>query len=447
MRTRSPDGFADRAINSLRANPLARIVVPFGKAEHSALSELTQAAIACGYATAQVSLEHLKTPDDFYRELSRAMGFERTSTNIDDFIAETLSLFQQRLVLLSDAADEEVLIRIIDAALVVTSASRDLTAPIRMVWLHNASQIAAVSTLNFDIWPPDWRDIPQLSFAEGLDTALNRALAHYVDRRVYWEATGQGDRIDQLNDLVGTHINISPMSRQIDEALDDVFDSVPIASNDRRVCVDHLSDPIHKEFWNEAFAKGKGSLPRAEPQAIRRWYAAGLIWRPPGMYRWRLSSTCVRILLEEDGIQSDRTISPSEAKVRMANARANPQLSQMVLVLTTQIEAELLEALRHTTNWKKLAYDSSVTDELEKQQQRSKSMQEYFADTDRSILDYATFGQLVRLAQCAGAAFKFPVSRETLWDVANIRNWTAHGQSVRWEGLRRSVEAVFALQT
>jgi hypothetical protein len=443
----SPVGFADSVVNSLKAVPLARIVLPFGKAENSALSELTHAATACGYANAHVSLYNLNTLDDFYRELSRAIGFERTCTNIDDFITEALNIFQQRFVILSDAADEDALPSIIDAARVITSASRDLSAPIRMVWVHGASQITTVSTLSFDVWPPEWRDIPQLSFAEGLDTALNRALAHYVDRRVYWEATGQGDRIDQLNELVSNHTNISPMSRQIDEALDQVFDSIPITPRDRRVCVERLADPIHREFWVEAFAKGRGSLPMAEPQAIRHWYAAGLIWRPPGMYRWRLSSTCVRVVLEGANLHGSVPIGSLEAKVGMANARANPQLSQMVLVLTTQIEAELLEALRHTTNWRKLASDSSLIDELEKQQQRSKSIQNHFVDVDRSSIDYATFGQLVRMAQCAGSAFKFPLSRETLWDIANIRNWTAHGQSVRWEGLRRSVEAVFALQT
>ena len=117
----------------------------------------------------------------------------------------------------------------------------------------------------------------------------------------------------------------------------------------------------------------------------------------------------------------------------------------MALLLTTQVETELLDAIRWTTCWETLLTQCGLIDELAKYQARVGTGQKPIVKTDGCLLDYASFGQLVRLAEMAGPTFKFPLSRERLSQIANIRNFAAHGHPVRWENLRVAVEALVTL--
>lgn len=109
------------------------------------------------------------------------------------------------------------------------------------------------------------------------------------------------------------------------------------------------------------------------------------------------------------------------------------------------MECELLDAIRAQVRWDSLVDACGIRDDIERSRQRAQLCQDSFVKTDNSLLDYATFGQLLYLAQAAGHTFQFPISRDWLWDIVSLRNLAAHGHPVRWDGLRRVVEAVYSL--
>ena len=438
-------GFAGIVVTGLRTNPFARIVVPCGKKIASAVSEIAEAANDCGLGVAEVNLSLVETREDFFREVSIAIGLASASTGIEELADAIHNLFQPRVLCLINTCTTSDVTAILESARLIAEVTRDLLQSVRVVWLHESTDICLAPKLPYDVWPPEWRDIPLLSFSDGLGTILYRAFRHFIDQRIYWEAAGQADHIAEVSDIVGSRSSLSPTSRNVDQTINQLFDSIPIVPENKKSALNRLTLASDQKFWIQAIKHE--ILPRADQRAILQWYATGLVWRPPGMNRWRLTAGCVRTLLDSSENQLTSLVGKDWLKIRLLIARANPHISQMVLLLTTQIESELMDALRQRTQWERLIDRVAIRDELERQQQRTNSGQASLGASDRSLLDYATFGQLVRLAQAEGQGFLFPLSRELLWEVVDIRNSAAHGKPIGWEGVRRSVEAVFSLVT
>lgn len=434
--------FAVKVLDGLRATPFARVAVACGKSVEAAVEALQQAAFAKDHAPVLMDIVAFRQTADFFHELSVCMGCAAV-TDAEGLVAEMAGFCQPRLVTLVGLIDETLMPAIIQAARLVADVTRDLPAPIRFVWLHDAAQTGLEVTIPYEVWPAEWRDIPQIEFHGGLNTVLYRALRYYLDRRVYWESAGQSDRIRELDDRIGLH-GFSPASVMIDESLEQIFDLAPIADTDRLVAAECLAESAHIGLWLKGLRQNI-SPAMEEASIIRRWNAIGIVWRPPGVSRERITPLCIRVLAENAGHPITAELGQDLVRSRMIYARANPQIAQMTLVLTTQIEAELLDALRRVNHWEALMDTCEIKSEVKKNQERSISCQAYFFEPSDCLLEYATFGQLVRMAQAAGAAFRFPLSREMLWEIVNVRNLAAHGHSVRWNGLRRVVEAVFAL--
>ena len=434
--------FPAAVLVGLKATPFARVVVAAGKDPKAAWEALHQSAIDEDMAPAQLDFATLGSETDFWLALSTSLGISSYPSNLDEFLVETAGWYQPRLVVLTGAAEKASMAAILRQARLLADVTRDCIAPLRFVWLHDATQATIEPDIPYEVWPPQWREIPQIDFTGNLDTMLYRAFRLYLDRRVYWEAAGQGERVRALEERVLAR-GLSHNSRSLDEALEQVLDATPIPDEERRFAADCLADPAHQKTLTAALRQK--SFPPADPRAIQLWHAAGILWRPPGISRWHITPICVRILIQSPDHFLSRRLGAEVLKRRIAQARTNAQVSQMALVLTTQVEAELLDALRWSTSWKALLTQCGLTDDLAKYQTRVGTGRESIVKTDGCLLDYASFGQLVRLAEVAGPAFKFPLSRERLSQIADVRNSAAHGHPVRWEGLRVTVEALVAL--
>lgn len=435
--------FSAAVLGGLKATPFARIAVAAGKNLGAAWEALCQNAIDEDMAPAQLDLATLCSETDFWFALSTSLGGSSYPGNLDEFLAEIAGWYQPRIVVLTGAAEKASMAAILKQARRLADVTRDCKAPLRFVWLHDATQATTEPEIPYEVWPPQWRNIPQMDFTGNLDTVLYRAFRLYLDRRVYWEAAGQDERVCALAEWTLARGLSYNSSRRLDEALDQVLDTTSIPDEERRFAADCLADPNHQETLTAALRQK--SFPPADPRAIQLWHAAGILWRPPGISRWHITPMCVRILLQNPDHVLSRRLGVEVLKKRIAQARVNAQVSQMALVLTTQVEAELLDALRWRTSWETLLTQCGLTDDLTKYQARVGPDRELIAKTDGCLLDYASFGQLVRLAEVAGPAFKFPLSRERLSQLADVRNSAAHGRPVRWEGLRVAVEALVAL--
>lgn len=436
--------FPAAVLVGLKAMPFARVAVAAGKDPEAAWEALCQRAIEEDMAPAQLDLATLGSETDFWFALSTSLGGSSYPGNLDEFLAETAGWYQPRVVVLTGAAKKASMAAILEQARLLANVTRDCKAPLRFIWLHDATQATTQPEIPYEVWPPQWRDIPQMDFTGNLDTVLYRAFRLYLDRRVYWEAAGQDKRVRTLEERVLAR-GLSYNSCSLDEALGQVLDATPIPDEERRFVADCLEDPTHKETLTAALQQK--SFPPVDPRTTHLWYAAGILWRPPGISRWHITPICVRILIQNPDHFLSRRLGAEVLKRRIAQARVNAQVSQMALILTTQVEAELLDALRWRTSWETLLTQCGLTDELTKYQARVGTGRESIVKTDGCLLDYASFGQLVRLAEVAGSTFKFPLSRERLSQIANVRNSAAHGHPVRWEGLRVAVEALVALGT
>lgn len=387
-------------------------------------------------APVQLDLATLGSETNFWFALSTSLGSSSYPGNLDEFLAETAGWYQPRLIVLTGAAEKVSMAAILEQARRVADVTRDCRSPLRFVWLHEATQAITEPEIPYEVWPPQWRDIPQMDFTGNLDTVLYRAFRLYLDRRVYWEAAGQGERVYALAEWVLARGLSYNSSRRLDEVLDQVLDTTSILDEERHCVADCLADPNHQETLIAALQQK--SFPPADPRTTHLWHAAGILWRPPGISRWHITPMSVRILIENPDHVLSRRLGAEVLKRRIAQARVNTQVSQMALILTTQVEAELLDAL-HRTSWETLLTQCGLIDDLTKYQAQ--------VGTDGCLLDYASFGQLVRLAKAAGNAFEFPLSRERLKQIVNVRNAAAHGHPVRWEGLRVVVEALVSLGT
>ncbi|MDS4058097.1 MAG: hypothetical protein RKP73_05950 [Candidatus Contendobacter sp.] len=434
--------FPAAVLAGLKATPFARVAVSSGKDPEAAWEALRQCAIDEVMAPARLDLATLGSNTDFWFALSTSLGGSGCPGDLDEFLAETTGWYQPRMIVLTGAAEKGSMAAILGQARLLAEVTRDCMAPLRFVWLHDATQATTDPEIPYEVWPPQWRDIPQLDFTGNLDTVLYRAFRLYLDRRVYWEAAGQGERVRVLEERILAR-GLCHNSRSLDQALGQILDATPIPDEERRFVADCLADPAHQETLTTALRQK--SFPPADPRAIQLWHAAGILWRPPGISRWHITPACVRILIQSPDHFLSRRLGVEVLKRRIVQARANAQVSQMALVLTTQVEAELLDALRWRTSWKTLLTQCGLTDDLAKYQARVGIGRESIVKTDGCLLDYASFGQLVRLAEVAGPAFKFPLSRERLSQIADVRNSAAHGHPVRWEGLRVAVEALVAL--
>jgi hypothetical protein len=224
--------------------------------------------------------------------------------------------------------------------------------------------------------------------------------------------------------------------------LDQAFDSEPICEDEARVASDHLGEPAHRETW--ATGLRQGFFPAAEPGFLKRWNAAGLIWRPPGIARWQVTPTCVRILLQDPDHPLRASLGFDALDTRLTHARASSHIAQLALLLSTQVETELLDALRSQTSWQMLLARCDLIEEFKRNRSRAANNALAYRTSD-CLLDYATFGQLVRLADSARDQLVFPLSQERLWDITAVRNHAAHGHAVRWDGIRILVEALSAI--
>ena len=437
--------FAAKVLASLKVTPFTRVVVACGKNVEAAADALEQAAYERDEASKRFNFATIGESDDFFRELSICLGCWQEAHDVEELVAATSRFCQPRVVVLLGLAAEVLISPIIKNVRLVADVSRDMPAPIRFVWLHDALQTKVEPSISYEVWSAEWRDIPQMEFSGGLETVLSRAFDHYLDRRVYWEGAGQSDRIGYLFDQVYARANFSPNSNAVDKTLDQIFDSTQIPDSDRRTVSDCFADPVHLSDWIKAFSQNL--FPKLDEKVIQRWQAAGIVWRPPGISRWRITPMCIRILAEVADHPITTKLGQELLKVRLANARTNHLISQMTLVLTTQIESELLDSLRNESRWETLIEKCELKIDFEKNRQRSLQYQDILFNIDGSLLDYATFGQLIYLAQAASPTFKFPLSRELLWKIATVRNLAAHGHPVRWEGVRQVVEAVFELSS
>jgi hypothetical protein len=437
--------FAAKILDGLKATLFARVVVACGKNAEAATYALENAARNRDEGAVRVNLVEISQIDDFFRKLSSSIGCSQEAYDVEELITATSGYFQPRLVILLGLATETLMPLIIENARLVADVSRDLPAPIRFIWLHTALHTQIEPSISYEVWSAEWRDIPQIELSGGLDTVLNRAFDLYLDRRIYWEGAGQSDRISYLFDQVRERAKFSPYSSAVDKDLDQIFDSAQIPESDRCAISGCFSDQIHQDYLIKTLSQNL--FPKLGEKVTQCWHAAGIVWRPPGISRWRITSMCMRILAEDTTHPITATLSQELVKTRMVHARANPQISQMTLVLATQIESELLDALRNETRWETLMEKCGLKDDIEKTRLRSQPYKEIFFKTDDSLLNYATFGQLVNLAQSASPAFKFPLSRELLWKIATVRNLAAHGHTVRWDGVRQVVEAVFKLSS
>ncbi len=428
--------FPAAVLVGLKATPFARVAVAVGKNPEAAWEALRQSAIEQDMAPVQLDLAALGSETNFWFALSTSLGSNSYPGNLDEFLAETAGWYQPRLIVLTGAAEKASMAAILEQAHRVADVTRDCRSPLRFVWLHDATQATTEPEIPYEVWPPQWRDIPQMDFTGNLDTVLYRAFRLYLDRRMYWEAAGQGERMRVFADWVLAR-GLSYNSSRIDEVLDQLLDATPILDKERRFVAGCLADPNHQKTLIAALQQK--SFPLADPRTAQLWHAAGILWRPPGISRWHITPICVRILIEDPDHVLSRRLGAKVLKRRIAQARVNTQVSQMALILTTQVEAELLDALHLRTSWETLLTQCGLIDDLTKYQAQ--------VGTDGCLLDYASFGQLVRLAKGASAAFKFPLSRERLNQIVNVRNSAAHGHPVRWEGLRVAVEALVALGT
>ncbi len=427
-----PDGsgFAIRVVLNLRAEPAAFVALPPGRDSHSAISALR--AAAPDHET--VVLETPATADGFHVLLGQAFPYGAPVFDLDSFIMAAGNLHQPRLVILTGAPDD--LLGIADRMAVAGAGTRDMTGPWRFVCLVPGPTAARLS-VPFRVWPPDWREVPQIAFDEGDVEARRQALGHYLDRRIYWESAGQLDGIAKLRDRVEMQVSLHPGSRQIDDAIDRVFDGSPMPSSTCDALAAIVTDGP-PAFWSAA--THQDLLPRCDRQFFLALQAVGIAWRPPGMLHGRLTPLAMRALATVPDLATRCGLGLGEAAARLRRARANPQVAQMALLLTAQVEQDLLDALRGLRDWPELCRRAGVQQDLETARHRAACAPGF--DATDTLIDYATFGQLARIADAAAGTLRFPLPRERIWAICHLRNRAAHGHGIGWTDLALAVQSV-----
>jgi hypothetical protein len=436
-----PAGHALNVLEHLRTAPFARVAVPRGRDLDGAIQELIDAAFSQDINAQRVELAAIGHVEALYQTLSEHIGNGQIAYSIDDLVSFG-DWWQTRLfVLAGGSPDERIAADVLAEARWVADVTRDRSAPIRFLWAHGPDAVPLEPELPVRVWPADWRDIPLIETSGNLEMALYRAFRAYLDLRIYWESAGQKDIASQLSDRV-LRMGLSHDSVDVDASVDQAFDSAPMDERDMRVASQCLADPTHRQIW--AAALRQGCVVATEPRLAQQWNIAGLIWRPPGIARWQITAWCVRILLQEPGHPLRAFLESGALTQRLRQARSSSHIAQVALILSTQVEAELLDALRTQASWQSLLARCDLVAELEHTRDRA-SANSLAYQTGDWLLNYATFGQLVRLAASAGGQFLFPLSQDRLWEITAVRNHAAHGNAVRWDGIRVLVEALSAI--
>jgi len=436
------DGFAERIISSLRTEPIARVVVPYGRDTEQVEEALSQAAFDQGDLCVRIDLGELRDGKAFIPELSRKLECRNIASNVEDLLKCVHVFYQPRLIVLAGSNGKSIVEPVLAFARSIAFVTRDLSGPIRFVWVHAHADLDLEPAFGFEVWPPEARDIPQVSFSGGLEAVLYRTLRLYIDRRTYWEAAGQTDRMRVLFEQLEPRV-LTPTSPTVDENLDQVFDNSSCPGlNDTLAWISRAPIKV-QDIWVQAIRQA--IIPRADPALLSRWVAEGLVWQPPGLPRWRVTPMTYRVLLADSNHPLSAKIGPEGLKLRLRRARSNHHIAQMAMLWSSQVEEELLVALRNCPTVESLIDRCKFREVLQRNFNRALRSRERFFSSEMTLLDFATFGQLVGLAQEAGSEFRFPLSRDLLFDVVDVRNLAAHGLPVRWNGLKQILEAVYTL--
>lgn len=424
-------GFATRLVASLRAQPAMFVVLPPGREALTAVKALRAAAPDHEHFT-------IDTPaggTDFYVLLGDAFPYGAPVRDIDSFILAAGDLHQPRLVTLVGAITDDPA-TLTEHMKLAGAATRDMAGPWRFVCLV-AGAAAPGMPGPFHAWPPDWRDVPQVSFDDGSEEALRQALAHFIDRRIYWESAGQPDAMAALLDRLEMQSSLHPASRQIDETINRVFDAAPLQSDGLESMLANVAGSA-PGFWSKALRQDL--LPRCDSRMFLNLRATGGAWQPPGMLHGRLTPLALRTIAANPGLSDSGGLTPDQALVRLRRARVNAQVAHMVLTLTAQVEQDLLDALRDRRDWPELCRRAGVEDDLEAARRRT--IGSPGPPTSEELIEYATFGQLARIAEAAGNSLRFPLPRERVWMICHLRNRAAHGHGIGWADLSLAIQSV-----
>lgn len=434
--------YCNQVLSDLVAEPFARLAVPPGFQLEDACAEVREAVESMGETFLQINPEQLRGREDLYRILSYQCRVEPAVATLEAWLRE-VHHYQSRVLVLAGFAPPETLEGILAEAKALVSATKDLDAPVKVLWVHDLRGAEMIPEFTYKVWPGRPMGVPLLDFTILPQTGLLRAMGNYVDLRIYWESCGHPSRIAKLTSRVEDLAPAIRVDADIDAVLDGLFDQVPLETLEE----DGMGGFLRKTkvLQDMERALRKGTAPSPARSAVGGYEAHGILWQPPGTARRRLTPCCLAFLARNASHPLTKALGLDVVRARLLASRANPLLSQMVLFLGAQVELELLIHLRNEPSCETVLELLDMTEELRIIRDRSQVSSPKVPYWEDRLIDYATFGQLVKLNTNLDPRVTFPIPKQQLWAAAVQRNNAAHGQPIQWKGIRRLIETTYQL--
>lgn len=380
----------------------------------------------------------------FVESLSEVLGQDYDQEgSLDDFIISNTDYLRSPSIIIVSVAGRVTQARLDGLCTLCNRAAtytKDLEGPLRFIVLVESPTLKSTLSLSEVVWEPTLPSSIPFRLDDASFSFEPAGFSIYMAHKVYWEGSGRLDLINLFHEQT-IQAQAYIQRPKADDFIDKMLDRAVLLDEEegRRladICLSNIDPAIGRKtllsgIINRSRLANKGDL-----------ISNGLCWNPPGSMHLHITVLAARHLCANSRICSEYGLTGTDFDSIVRASRYNPMIGNWVMGLTSLIELEMLTACRNSDMTNDIFSRLGYLDDLTVQSRKARLDMMYNNRLD--LVDFATFHQLLETITHGAFRVPFPISRERLCKIRDIRNMVAHLHHVRWDSIK---DVLNSLQT